>query len=225
MTVLYAGDYGEVVTFMESARDPKKGRPTIALMRWREGEAHTYELVNSNRKLMTYHPDNTVTIHIPPVMRSFFLGNIGRITPFWLTGHQPHTIGFRGDDKVVQTYDGLRADLTTRQFFNPLPPLTERIDKAKRKEWLDKRRAFLDHMRTLHRIGALDAIDNRPLVIKSRGDIVDILYAMIEGGCRDTEKVADLLYYAGSKASYNSLVDKHSLELRMRMGVFSEGEQ
>lgn len=224
MTVLYAGDYGELVTLMQSARDPKKGRPTIALMRWREGEDHTYELVNSDRKLMTYHPDNTVTIHIPPVVRSFFLGNLGRITPFWLTGQLPHGIGFRGDSNIVHTYDGLRADLTTRQFLNPLPPLTERVDKSKRKEWLDKRRAFLDHMKTLHRLGALDALGNKPIVIKARDDIVDILYAMIEGGCRDTEKVEDLLYYVGSKASYASLVNRHSLELRLRMGVFTQGD-
>ena len=239
MTVLYAASYPDVAGFMGKARDFEKGRPAgTSGCRWKPTRTDSFVLMYGTTPIVTYHPYNIATLHVSPLVSHWSVASLPLLTPFMLTEGKPKRVKFvRGNDELrPQAYDGLMADLTTGKFINPLPDLKDRVDKKQQAVWLKKRRDFLTHVKTLARIGALDTCrpDNNPSIKPTL--TLDILYSMIHDGVRDAVTM-DLLLYSvlptwGPNLRGMEIYDKvesavknHSLALRMRMGVFSEGEQ
>jgi hypothetical protein len=239
MTVLYAANYSDVAGFMGKARDFEKGRPAgTSGCRWKPTSTDSFVLMHGTTPIVTYNPDNTAVFHVSPLVSHWAVGSLALLTPFMLTEGAPKRVKFvRGNDELrPQVYDGLMADLTTGKFINPLPDLKDRVDKKQQAVWLKKRRDFLTHVKTLARIGALDTYNFHINPARNPHRTLDILYHMIHDGSRDAVTM-DLLLYSvlppwGPSLRGMEIYDKvesavknHSLALRMRMGVFHEGEQ
>lgn len=239
MKNLYAGSYFDVAGFMGKARDPERGRPAGPNgYRWKPAYNKSFRLLYNDKPIVTYHPGNIAEFHIPPLASRWSTLALSVVTPFTTTGSKPMRVApVRGGDGVTpQTYDGLKYDLTADRFINPLPDLKDRVNKGKQAEWLAKRRDFLTHIKTLARIGALDKAADKDAPYTACPPALDILYGMINGGRKDPELLDRFLYVVlpawGDKPHgmevYNhveSVVKAHSLALRLRMGVFKEGEQ
>ena len=239
MKVLYAANYFDVAWFMGNARDFEKGRPAgPSGYRWKPACTGSFVLMSGTKPIVTYHPNNTAVLHISPLVNHWAVASLPLLTPFMLTKDKPKRVKFvRGNDELrPQAYDGLKADLITGKFINPLPDLKDRVDKEQQAVWLKKRRDFLTHVKTLVRIGALDTYNLHINPARGPQRTLDILYHMIHDGVRDAVTM-DLLLYSvlppwGPSLRGMEIYDKvegavknHSLALRMRMGVFSEGEQ
>ena len=239
MTVLYAANYSDVAGFMGKARDFEKGRPAgTSGCRWKPTCTGGFVLMHGNTPIVTYRPNNTAILHVSPLVSHWAVGSLPLLTPFMLMEGKPKRVKFvRGNDELrPQVYDGLMADLTTGKFINPRPDLKDRIDRKQNAVWLEKRRDFLTHVKTLARIGALDTYITTPVPRGNPHRTLDILYYMIHDGVRDAVTM-DLLLYSvlppwgpslrgmGIYGKIEGAVKNHSLALRMRMGVFSEGEQ
>jgi len=170
--------FANAQAFMVGCRDPLKGRKVNAPSRLypmtdckNPAQVAGYCLMYGNRPILTITPDDIITF-VTDNERAYGVAaslatTLHRAFPCaWnrkaykrfeiIGGDAP----YYNSDSRAELFDGLQYCLKTRKFLNAKPPLHERVDTEKRKEWLAIIKRFRKNIRLRAKIGVFDAIVN-----------------------------------------------------------------
>lgn len=258
--------YAQARELFSKARNKDRGKPVLSFARLMAGEGETLRLIVHGAQVCLIKPGNTVefTMNInqaKSMSNSLSMGLYTLLGVHWMRVdtrrykllHDAKTkkLNTRSGSQYYDWIDarasgqeyfqGLTIDLTTGEVVNPRPDMTSTFDPAKRKAWLDARKKFMRHIKTLDKLGVLESIaksKNSKHLWEYRVDwfdetVLDTFANHLKAG----EYPHDLLDQIVGHVLYSSygkmdndfahcikthVLDRYSIELRERFGVFGE---
>ena len=258
--------YEQARELFSKARNKDRGKPVLSFARLMAGEGETLRLLVHGHEACLIKPDNTVqfTMNINQAKSMSNTLSMGLYTLLGVHWMRVDTRRYRvlHDTKTkklstrsgTQYYDwidarasgqeyfqGLTINLATGEVVNPRPDKTSTFDPDKRKVWLDARKKFMRHIKTLGKLGVLESMakskNSKQLWDYRMNWSNEAMLREFADYLKAGEYKHDMLDRIVGHVLYSSygrmdndfaycikvhVLDRYSLELRELFGVFGE---